>query len=150
MLQSLRNAPTEIAPSARVTNRPASDTVEIHRSRGALLNDYYVGLQKIYFFRERLCGGRWRKNNSTSVFFRSMASEKMSNRSRIDSIGAENRPVRVAARPQKWSRFKSVSKWIFRIGLPTRGRALGRAGRPGQGAGGGGMGGDRFGGAPRL
>ena len=37
-----------------------------------------------------MMGVRWRKNNSTSVFFRSMASEKMSNRSKIGSLVAEN------------------------------------------------------------
>ena len=42
------------------------------------------------------CGPR--NNNSTGVFFRSVASEKMSNRSRIDSVAPENRTFKVVAR----------------------------------------------------
>ena len=51
-------------------------------------------------------GCQKRKNNSTSVFFRFVASEKMSNRSKIDSLVAENEHF-IARAPneafQKWS-----------------------------------------------
>jgi hypothetical protein len=40
--------------------------------------------------REAMVGVRWPGNNSARVFFSLVASEKMSNQSKIDSLGAEN------------------------------------------------------------
>ena len=61
-----------------------------------------------------MMGVRWRKNYSTSVFFRSMASEKMSNRSKIGSLVAENEYL-LARAPKR-----GVSKVLFRSKCPTR------------------------------
>ena len=44
---------------------------------------------------ESMMGVRCRKNNSTGVFFRSMALEKMSNRSKIGSLEASRRLLEV-------------------------------------------------------
>ena len=49
------------------------------------------------------------RNNSTSVFFRFMASEKMSNRSKIGSLEASRRLLEV--RPVQEVLFKNDQKW---------------------------------------
>ena len=52
-----------------------------------------------------MMGWRCRKSNSTRVFFRSVASEKMSNRSKIGSLDAENEYFRLTCQNavvQKW------------------------------------------------
>ena len=49
-------------------------------------------------------GVRCPGNNSTSVFFRFETSEKMSNRSKIDSLDAENELFIARVTLKKWSR----------------------------------------------
>ena len=61
------------------------------------------------------------KHNSTSVFFRSVVSEKMSNRSRNGSLDFENCCCKVRARDEKSRYFlcTTVREWIFYMLLRT-------------------------------
>ena len=82
-----------------------------------------------------MIGWRGRKTNSTSVFFKSVASEKMSNRSRIGSVDVENRTFKVAARLQKLARPTGLQGGVQaeREGLGRKDSATDAEQRPGQG-----------------